>query len=129
MMKITVWELPSCVQCMQTKREFDKRGIIYRTKRLDKSPKAVERFLEMGLTAAPIVETDDRRWSGFRLNRITSLESHLKTERMRGISVPLEPIKQVADEVDDEPTPEEIVATVKQVRKEMATERAKGEQK
>jgi hypothetical protein len=56
----------------------------------------------MGLTSAPIVETDDRRWSGFRLNRITSLEQHLKTERMRGVNVPLEPIKQVADEVSDD---------------------------
>jgi glutaredoxin-like protein NrdH len=101
-MTVTLWVKPACVQCDQTKREFDKRGIIYRTKRLDKSPKAVERFIAMGLTAAPIVETDDRRWSGFRLSRITSLESHLKTERMRGISVPLEPIKQVADEVEDE---------------------------
>jgi glutaredoxin-like protein NrdH len=102
MMKITLWVKPSCVQCDQTKREFDKRGIVYQVKRLDKSAKAVERFIEMGLTSAPIVETDDRRWSGFRLNRITSLESHLKTERMRGISVPLEPIKQIADEVDDD---------------------------
>jgi glutaredoxin-like protein NrdH len=88
--------------CDATKRQFDKRGIIYRTKRLDKSPKAVERFLAMGLTAAPIVETDTKRWSGFRLEKIKSLETHLKTERMRGVNVPLEPMKQIADEVDDE---------------------------
>ena len=100
MMKITVWELPNCVQCNQTKREFDKRGIVYTTRKL--TPKAVDRFLNLGLTSAPIVETDDRRWSGFRLNRITSLESHLKTERMRGVNVPLEPMVQVADEVSDE---------------------------
>ena len=101
-MKITVWEKPDCIQCRQTKRELDKRGIIYQVKRLDKSPKAVQRFLEMGMTSAPIVETDDRRWSGFRLNRIQSLEYHLKHERMRGLSVPLQPIVQVADEVGDE---------------------------
>jgi glutaredoxin-like protein NrdH len=99
MMKITVWELPNCVQCNQTKREFDKRGIIYTSRKL--TPKAVDRFLALGLTSAPIVETDDRRWSGFRLNRISSLESHLKTERMRGVNVPLEPMVQVADEVDE----------------------------
>jgi glutaredoxin-like protein NrdH len=98
-MKIVVWELPSCVQCNQTKREFDKRGIVYTTRKL--TPKAVDRFLNLGLTSAPIVETDDRRWSGFRLNRITSLESHLKTERMRGVNVPLEPMVQVADEVEE----------------------------
>lgn len=101
-MKITLWRKPGCVQCDQTEREFNKRGIVYQVKRLDRSPKAVERFLEMGLMSAPIIETDDRRWSGFRLERIKSLESHLKHERRRGINVPLEPIKQVADEIDDE---------------------------
>ena len=101
-MKITVWTKPNCVQCEQTKREFDKRGIVYQEKRLDKSSKAVDRFLELGLMAAPIVETDDRRWSGFRLGRIQSLDSHLKTERMRGENVPHEPLKQIADEVGED---------------------------
>ena len=98
-MKITVWELANCVQCNQTKKEFDKRGIIYTARKL--TPKVVDKFLNLGLTSAPIVETDDRRWSGFRLNRITSLESHLKNERMRGVNVPLEPMVQVADEVEE----------------------------
>lgn len=102
MLKITVWELPNCVQCHQTKREFDKRGIIYETRRLDKSSKAVKRFLELGFSQAPIIESDDRRWSGFRLDKINSLAMHLKSERAHGINVPLEPIRQVADEVEDE---------------------------
>ena len=96
---ITVWEKPACVQCEQTKKEFDKRGIIYRTRKL--TPKAVEKFLELGLMAAPIVETDRKRWSGFRLEKIKSLDFHLKNERAHGINVPLEPIKQIADEVQD----------------------------
>lgn len=101
MVKITVWELPSgqCVQCNQTKREFDKRGIIYTTRKL--TPKAADKFLAMGFTSAPIIETDAKRWSGFRLDKIKSLEYHLKHERMRGENVPLEPMKQVADEVDE----------------------------
>jgi glutaredoxin-like protein NrdH len=102
MMKITLWTKPKCAQCEMTKKQLDKRGIIYQEKRLDRSPKAVERFLELGLMAAPIVETDNKRWSGFRLDKIDSLEYHLKVERMRGVNVPLEPIKQVADEVEDE---------------------------
>jgi glutaredoxin-like protein NrdH len=101
-MKITLWTKPNCSQCDMTKKQFDKRGIIYQEKRLDRSPKAVARFLELGLLAAPIVETDTKQWSGFRLGKIESLEYHLKHERMRGVSVPLEPIKQVADEVEDE---------------------------
>ena len=99
---ITVWEKPNCVQCMQTKRVMDQEGIQYRTRRLDKSPTAVERFIQMGLTAAPIVETDTKRWSGFRLEKIRSLANHLRTERMHGKNVPLEPMRQVADEVEDE---------------------------
>jgi glutaredoxin-like protein NrdH len=102
MMKITLWTKPKCAQCEMTKKQLDKRGIIYQEKRLDRSPKAVDRFLELGLLAAPIVETDNKRWSGFRLDKIDSLEYHLKVERMRGVNVPLEPIKQVADEVEDE---------------------------
>jgi glutaredoxin-like protein NrdH len=102
MMKITVWEKPNCAQCSMTKKQLDKRGIIYTTRRLDRSPKAVDQFLELGLLAAPIVETDDRRWSGFRLDKINSLEHHLKVERIRGHNVPLERMQQVADEVEDE---------------------------
>lgn len=101
-MKITVWELPNCVQCQQTKKEFQKRGIIFSTKRLDKSSKAIERFKELGLLQAPIVETDTKRWSGFRLEKIKSLEQHLKIERAQGINVPLEPIKQIADEIGED---------------------------
>ena len=102
MMKITVWTLPACVACENTMRQFDKLGIKYTVRNLNRSPKAVERFKDMGLIAAPIVETDDRRWSGFRLNRIRGLHNHLQHERDLGINVPLEPMRQVADEVTDE---------------------------
>jgi glutaredoxin-like protein NrdH len=100
-MKITLWVKPSgfCPQCDMTKKEFDKRGIRYTTRKL--TPKAVDRFLNMGLTSAPIVETDDRRWAGFRLGKIESLDNHLKFERKRGVNVPLEPMVQVADEVEE----------------------------
>ena len=67
MMEIVVWEKPNCVQCNQTKRVFDRMGIQYKTRRLDRSPKAIERFLELGLTAAPIVETDDRSGKATRI--------------------------------------------------------------
>lgn len=99
---ITVWTLPACVQCHQTMREFDKRGIIYRKRELNRSKKALERFRELNLLQAPIIETDDRRWSGFRIDKINSLEIYLKHERVHGRSVPLEPLTQVADETEDD---------------------------
>jgi glutaredoxin-like protein NrdH len=101
-MRVTIWELPNCVQCQQTKRMMDKLGITYTVRALNRSPKAIERFKELGLIAAPIVETDDRRWSGFRLGKIQSLATHLKHERAKGINVPEQPITQVADEVSEE---------------------------
>jgi glutaredoxin-like protein NrdH len=100
LISIVVWEKPNCVQCMQTKKQFDKRGIIYKTRKL--TPKAIEKFLELGLMSAPIVETDDRRWSGFRLDKIKSLEYHLKSERAHGVNVPMQPLKQVAEEVGED---------------------------
>ena len=63
--------------------------------------KAVERFKELGLLQAPIVETDLKRWSGFRLDKIKSLDYHIKSERPKGINVPPEPLKQIAEEVED----------------------------
>lgn len=99
-MKITVWVKPNCVQCNQTKREFDKRGIIYQVRELNRNPRAVERFLELGLMSAPIIETDTKRWAGFRLDKIKSLEGHLKMER--GKFPKPEPMVQVADLFEDE---------------------------
>jgi len=83
-------------------RVMDQEEIKYKVRHLDKSVKAVETFKELGLMSAPIVETDTKRWSGFRLEKIRSLAKHLRVERMHGINVPLEPLKQVADEVADE---------------------------
>jgi len=102
MMKITVWTLPSCVQCDNTKRQLDKRGIHYEVRELNRNPKAVERFKELDLISAPIIETDNKRWSGFRLDKINSLDFHLRTERMRGIGVPIKPMSQIAEELTDD---------------------------
>lgn len=80
-MLITVWTLPNCVQCMMTKKEFDRRGIRFEEMNLENHPDAAEAFKGAGLMAAPIVVTDTKKWSGFRLEKIKSLENHLKAER------------------------------------------------
>jgi len=76
---ITVWTKPNCIQCVMTKKEMDKRGIRYEEMNLERHPDAVEAFMEAGLLAAPIVITDIKRWSGFRLNKIESLHNYLKS--------------------------------------------------
>jgi glutaredoxin-like protein NrdH len=80
-MEIKVWSTPNCVQCMQTKKQFDKLGIKYESLDLTEHPDKLEEFKAQGLMQAPIVETDIKVWSGFRLDRIKSLENYLFGER------------------------------------------------
>jgi len=80
-MQINVWTKSNCVQCMQTKKVMDRSGIRYTEMNLEEHPDKVQEFIELGLTAAPIVETDIKKWSGFRLNKITSLAHHLFEEK------------------------------------------------
>jgi len=77
-MKITVWTLPTCVQCEQTKKQFDKLGIQYEEQSLEDNPLVLEGFKQQGLLAAPIVTTDTKAWSGFRLDKIQSLARHIR---------------------------------------------------
>jgi hypothetical protein len=62
---------------MQTKKVMDKVGIRYVEMNLEDHPEKVQEFIGLGLTAAPIVETDIKKWSGFRLSKINSLANHL----------------------------------------------------
>ena len=80
-MQITVWTTTNCVQCMVTKREFDKRGIRYDEMALEQHPDKLEEFKAKGLLQAPIVETDIKVWTGFRLDKIKSLEDYLKVNK------------------------------------------------
>ena len=78
-MRVTVWTLPNCVQCEQTKKQMDKLGIKYEVQSLADNPLVLEGFKQQGLMSAPIVTTDTKAWSGFRLDKIQSLARHLKS--------------------------------------------------
>lgn len=78
-MKVTIWVKSACVQCDQTKKQFDKLGIAYEEQSLEDNPLVLEGFKQQGLLAAPIVTTDTKAWSGFRLDKIQSLARHLKS--------------------------------------------------
>ena len=75
-----VWSTDNCSQCMMTKRQFDKLGITYEALRLEDHPDKLEEFKTKGLLQAPIVETDIKIWSGFRIDKIKSLASYLLGE-------------------------------------------------
>ena len=80
-MKITVWTTPACVQCNMTKKQFDKLGIRYEEQSLADNPEQLEAFKEQGYLQAPIVTTDIKTWTGFRLDKIQSLTSYLMREK------------------------------------------------
>lgn len=82
-MMITVWTLPNCVQCETTKRKMTSLGIRYEVMNLEQHPEMVEEFKQMGLTAAPIVVTDIKKWSGFRIDKINSLAKYLTSEQAK----------------------------------------------
>lgn len=72
-MNVTVYELPNCVQCMSTKRHFDRLGIEYEVKSFEDDPDKAREFIEMGHKTAPVVVTDNKIWSGYRHAEIVHL--------------------------------------------------------
>lgn len=74
---VTVYTKNQCVQCDMTKKQLDRMGIIYDVVNLEENPAKLAEFQEKGFLAAPIVTTDTKTWSGFRLDKIKSLANHL----------------------------------------------------
>ena len=83
-MLVVVYTLPNCVQCEATKRMMDRLKIRYEVLNLEQHPDMVEQFSELNLMTAPVVVTDTKRWSGFRLEKIKSLAQFLTSEAQDG---------------------------------------------
>ena len=76
-MSITVYTKPSCVQCNATYRALDAQGIEYEIHDLSEDPTALEQVKALGYMQAPVVDTDEDHWSGFRPDKIAELASRL----------------------------------------------------
>ena len=77
---VTVFTTPNCAACRQTKRQFDKLGVVYDSIDLTQHPEQAEIFKEAGLAQAPIVVAGDQRWSGFRLEKIQGVAKRIQAE-------------------------------------------------
>lgn len=77
---VTVFTTPNCVACRQTKKTFDRLGVVYDSIDLSLHPEQAEIFREAGLLQAPIVVAGDRRWSGFRLEKIQAVAREFAAE-------------------------------------------------
>jgi len=69
----TVYTKPNCVQCDMTKRLMDKIGVKYDTVDIVENPEELDKLIEMGYRAAPVVVTDNNSWAGFQPDKITEL--------------------------------------------------------
>ena len=69
----TVYTKNNCVQCDMTKRLMDKMGVEYDVVNISENPEALEKLIELGYRAAPVVITDNDSWAGFNPDKIGDL--------------------------------------------------------
>jgi glutaredoxin-like protein NrdH len=72
-MTVTVYTTPSCVQCESTKKMLNKNEIVFTTVDLTEDDGAMEYVKSLGYASAPVVVADEKHWSGFRPDMISSL--------------------------------------------------------
>lgn len=76
---VTIYTTPNCMQCETTKRTMTRYNIEYTVVSL--TPEKAAEFKKQGFMQAPIVTTDTKIWSGFKLGKIQSLAHHLFGEQ------------------------------------------------
>lgn len=69
----TVYTKDNCVQCDMTKRLMDKIGVEYETVNITQNPEELDKLIELGYRAAPVVVSDSESWAGFQPEKINAL--------------------------------------------------------
>jgi len=82
-MQVTIYSLPNCVQCNQTKKVFTTLGVEYAEVLLDENPEKAAEFLDKGYKAAPIVTAGNEIWSGFRLEKIQGVALQIRADKAK----------------------------------------------
>lgn len=77
-MNATVYSKPACVQCNQTYKAFDRKGLEFGKIDITQDPEAYDKVIALGYMQAPvvIVEKDGEivdHWSGFNDEKIAEL--------------------------------------------------------
>ena len=72
----TIYTTPNCMQCVATKRAFDKLVVPYTVVDVSTDPYVRDLLADMGYRSAPVVITaTGEHWSGFRPDRIAALNN------------------------------------------------------
>jgi len=69
----TVYTKDNCVQCDMTKRLMDKIGVEYETVNITQNTEELDKLIELGYRAAPVVVSDGESWAGFQPEKINAL--------------------------------------------------------
>lgn len=72
-MSVIVYSNPNCVQCEQTKKYLKLKGVEFESKMIADSPEVLPIIEANKYTSAPVVVAGDVSWSGFRLDKLSSL--------------------------------------------------------
>ena len=70
---VTVYTLPSCVQCESTKKYLTMRDVTFEVVDLSQDTVAMDTVKALGYQAAPVVIAGDDHWSGFRPDLLSTL--------------------------------------------------------
>lgn len=72
-MNVTVYSKPSCVQCVATYRELERKGVNYDVIDLTEDEQAFSKVEGMGYRQVPVVVAGEDHWAGFRPDKIGAL--------------------------------------------------------
>jgi glutaredoxin-like protein NrdH len=70
---VTLYTLPSCVQCDSTKKVLQKNEIPYNEIDLSVDDSAMEMVKALGYASAPVVIAGEDHWAGFRPDKLSAL--------------------------------------------------------
>jgi glutaredoxin-like protein NrdH len=70
---VTVYTLPSCVQCDSTKKVLQRNEIPFNEIDLSINNDAMEMVKALGYASAPVVIAGEEHWAGFRPDKLSNL--------------------------------------------------------
>jgi glutaredoxin-like protein NrdH len=70
---VTVYTLPSCVQCDSTKKILQRNEIPFNEIDLSINDDAMEMVKALGYASAPVVIAGEEHWAGFRPDKLSNL--------------------------------------------------------
>jgi len=72
-MEVVVYSKPDCMQCEQTKKLLERKGVAFSVVDISVDEKALEKVRDLGYRQAPVVVAGEQHWAGFNPARINSL--------------------------------------------------------